>query len=63
MKILIHYGICFTAVLDKDAKFFGVCRHALDLLNINCHVLSSNNHNPMLVERINSYLKKILHIM
>jgi hypothetical protein len=53
MRILLRYGFCHTAVLDKDSKFFGVCREALDLLQINCHVLSGSNHNPMLVERIN----------
>ena len=50
MKILLQYGICTTAVLDKESKFFGVCRQALDLLQISCHVLSSANHNGMLVE-------------
>ena len=50
MKILLHYGFCHTAILDKDTKFYGVCRKALDLLQINCHVLSGANHNPMLVE-------------
>ena len=63
MKILLRHGLCFTAVLDKDSKFFGVCREALDLLHINCHVLSSGNHNPMLVERVNRYLNKGLKIM
>jgi hypothetical protein len=56
-------AFCHTAVLDKDSKFFGVCREALDLLCINCHVLSGSNHNPMLVERINRYLNKGLCIM
>ena len=46
------------AVLDKDAKFFGVCSKDLDLLQINRHVLSSANHNPMLVERVNCYVNK-----
>ncbi len=32
MKILLCYGFCHTAVLDKDTKFYGVCRKALDLL-------------------------------
>jgi hypothetical protein len=50
-------------MLDKDSKFFGVCRKALDLLQINCHVLSSATHSPMLVEQINCYLNKGLHIM
>jgi hypothetical protein len=63
MKILIRYGFCHTAVLDKDTKFYGVCREALDLLQINCHVLSGANHNPMLVERVNRYLTKGLKIM
>jgi hypothetical protein len=63
MRILLCHGFCHTAVLDKDSKFFGVCRKALDLLRINCHVLSSSNHNPMLVERINWYLNKGLLIM
>ncbi len=53
MKVLLHYGFCHTIVLDKDSKFFGVCRKAIDLLQINCHVLSSANHNPMIVKRIN----------
>ena len=63
MKILLRYGFCHTSVLDKDSKFFGVCREALDILKINCHVLSGGNHNPMLVERINRYLNKGLKIM
>jgi len=63
MKILLCYGFCHTAVLDKDAKFFGVCSEALDLLQIHRHVLSSANHKPMLVERVNRYVTKCLKIM
>jgi hypothetical protein len=63
MKILLCFGFCHTAVLDKDAKFFGVCSEALDLLQIHKHVLSSANHNPMLVERVNCYVTKGLKIM
>ena len=63
MKILLRYGICATAILDKDSKFFGVFQEALDLLQINCNVLSSANHNGMLVEGINRYLNKGLKIM
>jgi hypothetical protein len=58
MKIQLSYGFCHTVVLDKDSKFFGVCHKALDLLHINCHVLSGDNHNPMIVEQINQYLTK-----
>jgi hypothetical protein len=63
MKIQLRCGFCHTVVLDKDSKFFGVCRKALNLLHINCHVLSGNNHNPMIVERVNRYLTKGLKIM
>jgi hypothetical protein len=63
MKIIIQYGFCHTVVLNKDSKFFGVCRELLNLQKINCHVLSSGNHNPMLRERINRYLNEGLKIM
>ncbi len=63
MKILLRYGFCHMVVLDKDSKFFGVCCEAIDLLKINCHILSSAKHNPMIVERVNRYLTKGLKIM
>jgi hypothetical protein len=63
MKIILRYGFCHTVVLDKDSKFLGICREALDLLQINCHILSGNNHNPMLIKRINWYLNAGLRIM
>jgi hypothetical protein len=50
-------------VLDKDSKFFGAFKEACDLLQINRHVLSSGNHNPMLVECANRYLNKGLKVM
>ena len=34
MKIILRYGFCHTVVLNKDSKFLGVCREALDLLHI-----------------------------
>ncbi len=61
MKIILHFG--YTCVLNKDSKFFGVCQVALDLLQINCHILSGSNHNLMLVEWLNRYLNKGLRIM
>jgi hypothetical protein len=63
MKIQLRYGFCHTIVLDKDSKKIGVCREAVDLLEINCHVLLGNNHNPMLVERIFWFFNKGLTIM
>jgi hypothetical protein len=32
MKIQLHFGFCHTIVLDKDSKFFGVFKEAVDLL-------------------------------
>jgi hypothetical protein len=63
MKILLRYGFCHTGILDKDSKFFGICRKAINLLKLNCHVLSSANHNPTIVECVNRYLTKGLKIM
>ncbi len=48
MKIILYFGFCHTCILDKDSKLFGVYREALDLLQINCHILSSGNHNSIL---------------
>jgi hypothetical protein len=63
MKIQLRYGFYQTVILDKDSKFFGVCRETIDLLQINRHVLSGDNHNPMIVERVNRYLTTGLKIM
>jgi hypothetical protein len=63
MKIQLRYGLCHTIVLDKDSKFFGLFHKSLDLQQINCHVLSGDNHNPMLVERLCRYFNKGLRIM
>ncbi len=63
MKVLLWYRFCHTIILNKDSKFFGVCRKAINILQISCHVLSSTNHNPMIVKRINQYLMKGLTIM
>ena len=35
----------------------------MDLLQLNCHVLSAQNHNGMLVERINRYLNKGVQVI
>ena len=63
MQIQLCYGFCHTIVLDKDSTFYSVCKEALNLLHINCRVLSGDNHNPMIVEQVNSYLTKGLKIM
>ncbi len=63
MRIQLRYGFCHTIILDKDSKFYSICREALDLLQINYHVFSGDNHNLMMVKHINWYLAKGLRIM
>ncbi len=60
---MLRFGFCHTCILDKDSMFYGMCRQALDLLKLNCHVLSGGNHNPMILKRLNCYLNAGLHIM
>ena len=63
MKIQLRFGLCHTLVLDKDSKFFAIFRDVAELLQLNIHVLSGDNHNGMLVERVTKYLNKGLRVM
>jgi hypothetical protein len=63
MKIQLRFGFCHTIILDKDSKFFGVFKESLDLLKINTHVISGDNHNAMIVEHLCRYFNKGLRIM
>jgi hypothetical protein len=63
MRVLLRFGLCHTLVLDKASAFFGVFREVVELLQLNHHVLSGENHDGMLVERINRYLNKGLKVM
>ena len=49
-------------VFRWDSKFRGTFEATAALLKINIHVLSGENHNPMIVERICRYLNKCLTI-
>ena len=48
--------------VDKASTFLGVFAATAALLNINIHVLSGKNHDPMIVERINRFLNSCLTI-
>ena len=63
MRILLRFGLCHTLVVDKASVFFSVFRQVVDLLKLNLHVLSGENHDAMLVERVNRYLNKCLRVM
>ena len=54
--------ISHTIVVENDSKFLGVFAHTAALLNTNIHVLSGENHDPMIVERIWRFLNSCLTI-
>ena len=62
MKIWMRFGFYRTIVVDKDSKFIGVFAQTSALLNINIHVLSGENHYPMIVEHIYQFLNSCLTV-
>jgi hypothetical protein len=62
MKIWLRFGFSHTIVVDKASAFLGVFAATASLLNINIHVLSGENHDPMIVERVNRFLNDCLTI-
>ena len=52
-----------TIVLDRDSKFFKTFQKPCELLELNVHTLSSDNHDPMIIEHINRFLNKGLKIL
>ena len=62
MRIWLRFGFSHTIVVDKDSKFLGEFVKTAALLCINIHVLSGENHDPMIVERICRYLNSCLTI-
>ena len=55
MKIWLRFGFSHTIVVDKASAFLGVFAATAALLNINIHVLSGENHDPMIVESVNRF--------
>ena len=62
MKIWLRHGFSHTIVVDKDSKFRATFAETADLLGINIHILSGENHDGMLVERVNRFLNATLTI-
>ncbi len=63
VKIQLQFGLCHMIVLDKDRKYFCTFKEACDLLQLNQHILSGGNHNPMMIKRVSHYLNKGLKVM
>ncbi len=62
MKVMLCYGIAHTLVVNKDSKFLGTFKNNAALLHMNLHIFSGGNHDAMLVQQLNRFLNKLLHI-
>ena len=62
MTIWLRFGFSHTIVARKASVYLNVCAETADLLGINIHVLSRENHDPMIVECINRFLNSCLTI-
>ena len=60
MQIMLRFGMAHTIVLDHDSKFFATFKATCELIELSTHTLSSSNHDPMIVERVNRFLNKAL---
>ena len=63
MKILLQHGFCHTVVVDADSKFKAAFKATMEMLQLNVHWASGNNHDSILVERFNLFLNKGLKIL
>ena len=59
---MLRYGIAHTIILDKDSKYYATFCQTCELLQLNVHTISGENHNPMIVERVNRFYNKGLRI-
>ena len=60
MKIWMRFGFSHTIVVDKASVYLNIFAETTDFLGINIHVLSGENHDPMIVERINRFFNSCL---
>ena len=60
---MLRFGMSHTIVLDRDSKIFKIFKATCELLELNVHTLSSNNHDLMIVDRVTKYLNKGLKIL
>ena len=58
MNNMPNHSIYHILVLNKDSKFFGVFYEVADILQLNYHMVLSDNYDGMLIKRINIFLNK-----
>ena len=57
VKIILQHGLCHTVILDADSKFKATFTEVINNLHLNKYELSKGNHQAMLLERFNKYLR------
>ena len=51
--IMLRFRLAHTIVLGKDSKLYAVLAQSCLLLDLNVHTVSSDNHDAIIVERVN----------
>ena len=51
--IILRFVLEHTIFLDKDSKFYAVFAQSCLILDLNVHTVSSENHDAIIVERVN----------
>jgi hypothetical protein len=62
MIICLTLGLPHTIVIDKDSKFRKTFEETMNLIQINLHVASGGNHDPVLTERFHVFANKSLSL-
>ena len=62
IKKWLRFGPSHTIVVDKVSKVRNVFAETVELLQNHIHVLSGENHDAMLVKRVNQFLNSSLTI-
>ena len=60
--IMLRFGLAHTILIDKNSKFYAVFAQSCLLLFLNVQTVISENHDAIIVERVNRYLNKCLKI-
>ena len=62
MKFWLCFRFSYTIVVDKASIFLNIFAETADLVGIDIYILSGENQDPTIVERINQFLNSCLTI-
>ena len=60
--IMLRFGLANTILIDKDSKSYAFFAQSCLILDLNVHTVSSENHDYIIMERVNRCLNKGLKI-